>query len=355
MDHANTILDDVNRFAFAIIEKGNYPLDAVIPKGDFEESGIYELEGYQDLGSQQFSITVKNVPYGVCDALLEKAAVRYIIRVNESGSDKQGLLYSPLHTDLCHDNNNIVLYFGDTTDLADSLACSGLPKCIQYSSDCKCIACEEGYQLSVNDTGTPDGQYCVANSCKATGVEGCTSNADCCKSTDFCSFGRATGCTEVSGNIGTPSGVTTGICAPVSAYGIESIDIEINGTTMRWTRSKGYGYNLFGTLNLNWWSAKNWCERQKRADGVTPMKLASAADLDCGYFPDNETTGKCGVSTTPGKKGTILEMLRAEGWSEYSYHWLSDTYASCNAYILSFKLGDTASYNRDNIRFALCH
>ena len=63
---ANQILDDVNRFAFAIIEKGNYPLEAVIPKGDFKESGIYELEGYQDVEANQFSITVADVPKGVC-------------------------------------------------------------------------------------------------------------------------------------------------------------------------------------------------------------------------------------------------------------------------------------------------
>ena len=106
--HANTILDDVNRFAFVITEKGNYPLDSIIPKGDFKESGIYELEGYQDLGSQQFSITVQNVPYGVCDALLEKAAVQYKVRVNEHGSGEKGLIYDEKYQDLCQEKNKKV-------------------------------------------------------------------------------------------------------------------------------------------------------------------------------------------------------------------------------------------------------
>ena len=41
--HANTILDDANRLAFVITERGNYPLDSILSKGDFKESGIYEL------------------------------------------------------------------------------------------------------------------------------------------------------------------------------------------------------------------------------------------------------------------------------------------------------------------------
>jgi len=144
---ANTILDDVNRFAFVILERSGLALGEVIPKGDFVESGIYTLEGYQDIEPNQFSITVKNVPKGVCEALLPKAVIEYKVRVNPSANE-QGKLYDTLNKDLCtNDTNIMVFYFGDTTDLCN-------PK-------------EDGY--------TP-----------------CTTNADCCGG-EFCAFENPTG------------------------------------------------------------------------------------------------------------------------------------------------------------------
>ena len=347
--HANTILDDVNRFAFAIIEKGNYPLDSILSKGDFKESGIYELEAFQDLSPQQFSITVRNVPYGVCDALLEKAAVEYAVRVKEHGSDT-GPLYDLFHTDLCHDNNDIVLYFGDTDDLFDFPECGRLPNCTKYSSDCKCIECENGYQLSKDNSSDPDGQYCVANSCKSTGVEGCTSNADCCKSTDFCSWEQATSCTEVSNDIGIPTGITTGVCTSVNMYGTGTGSytktVTTGGVLIKFVRSKN---------NMKWWSAKNWCERQKRDDGSS-MSLAYAADLGCSYFPEHFSTGTCVDSNVSGKEGVVLALLQsspAPTWIS-DQHWLNDKYSdSCRAYTV-----DSNSlihrHTRSNYNRALC-
>ena len=58
---ANVILDDVNRFAFVILERSGLALDAEIDKGDFKESGIYNLKGYQSEEAQGFSITVQSV------------------------------------------------------------------------------------------------------------------------------------------------------------------------------------------------------------------------------------------------------------------------------------------------------
>ena len=174
--HANTILDDVNRFAFAIIEKGNYPLEAVIPKGDFKESGIYQLEGYQDAEANQFSITVADVPKGVCEPLLDKAIIEYKVRVNPSVNEK-GKLYDTLNKDLCRDNNFMVFYFGDTTDLCN-------PK-------------EDGY--------TP-----------------CTTNSDCCGG-EFCWFINTGSCYKKN----------LGQCKSVLSYG--PVSIKISGKT--WTHS----------------------------------------------------------------------------------------------------------------------
>ena len=139
--HANTILDDVNRFAFVITEKGGYPLEQVIPKGDFKESGIYMLEGYQDVEANQFSVTVENVPKGVCEALLPKAAIEYKVRVNPNTNEK-GKVYDTLNTELCQNDTNImVFYFGDTADLCNPKE-DGYTPCTANSDCCSGYYCE---------------------------------------------------------------------------------------------------------------------------------------------------------------------------------------------------------------------
>ena len=131
---ANTILDDVNRFAFVILERSGLALGEVIPKGDFVESGIYTLEGYQDIEPNQFSITVKNVPKGVCEPLLTKAVIEYKVRVNPSEGVK-GKLYDTLNKGLCNNDTNVmVFYFGDTTDLCNPKE-NGYTPCT-VNSDC---------------------------------------------------------------------------------------------------------------------------------------------------------------------------------------------------------------------------
>ena len=132
---ANVILDDVNRFAFVILERSGLALGEVIPKGDFVESGIYTLEGYQDIEPNQFSITVKNVPKGVCEALLPKAVIEYKVRVNPSVNE-QGKLYDTLNTDLCLDNNFMVFYFGDTAGVCNVPDDDGPTPCTQNSDCC---------------------------------------------------------------------------------------------------------------------------------------------------------------------------------------------------------------------------
>ena len=119
---ANVILDDVNRFAFVIIEKGNYPLGEDLPKGDFKESGIYTLTGHQALSAGQFSILVSNVPKGVCEVLLDKATVEYKIGVvTAGGSVDNEIVYDTLHKDICNnDVNDIAFYFGDTSGVCNA-------------------------------------------------------------------------------------------------------------------------------------------------------------------------------------------------------------------------------------------
>ena len=195
--HANTILDDVNRFAFVITEKGGYPLEQVIPKGDFKESGIYMLEGYQDVEANQFSITVENVPKGVCEALLPKAAVEYKVRVNPNANEK-GKVYDTLNTELCQNDTNImVFYFGDTADLCN-------PK-------------EDGY--------TP-----------------CTVNSDCCGG-EFCLYAHATDSNQV--------GEGNGQCQSLDNNSRFRPKYAVLSNGQRWAHSH--------YATMGWWSAQNWC------------------------------------------------------------------------------------------------
>ena len=195
--HANTILDDINRFAFAIIEKGNYPLGEGLPKGDFKESGIYSLTAHQAAGAGQFSILVSNVPKGVCEPLVDKGIVDYKVGVvTAGGSVDDEILYDTLHKDICNnDVNDVAFYFGDT-----SLVCN--PK-------------ENGY--------TP-----------------CTVNSDCCGNY-FCAFQNASS-GSIKGN---------GECQKVDDFEPQTVTITVNGISQTWIRS---------TNMMTWFSADNFCQ-----------------------------------------------------------------------------------------------
>ena len=194
---ANVILDDVNRFAFVILERSGLALGEVIPKGDFVESGIYTLEGYQDIEPNQFSITVKNVPKGVCEALLPKAIIEYKVRVNPTANEK-GKLYDTLNTDLCLDNNFMVFYFGDTAGVCN---------------------------VPDDDGPTP-----------------CTQNSDCCGG-EFCAFEHPKGNSDQG----------DGSCLSIDYPGRWTKTITINGIQSTWAHSTKWDKTLTS------WSAQNWC------------------------------------------------------------------------------------------------
>ena len=133
---ANVILDDVNRFAFVILERSGLALDAEIDKGDFVESGIYTLTAHQAAGANQFSILVQNVPEGVCEPLVDKANIDYKVGVVAAGgSVDDEVLYDTLHTDLCQEVNDIAFYFGDTSAWCNEPDESGYTPCT-VNSDC---------------------------------------------------------------------------------------------------------------------------------------------------------------------------------------------------------------------------
>jgi len=228
---ANVILDDVNRFAFVILERSGLALDAEIDKGDFVESGVYTLEGYQDVEPEQFSITVFDVPRGVCEALLPKAVIEYKVRVNPSANE-QGKLYDTLNKDLCtNDTNVMVFYFGDTTDLCN-------PK-------------ENGY--------TP-----------------CTVNSDCCGG-EFCAFEHPVS----NANKG------DGTCLSIDIAGPLTKTITVKGVQSTWTLSTNWN------KTLTYWSAQNWCEAQGMKSATREdVGCKEVANLHtCPEFPEEISFG----------------------------------------------------------------
>jgi len=220
---ANTILDDANRLAFVIMEN-----DRAYEADDFMEeelidsvphTGTYNLDAFMaDAG--QFGIVVTNVPRGVCESLVPKAAVEYKVRVMPGSEEKYlvpqmaniGTIYDSFHKDICtNDTNDVVLYFNDTSPY--------------------CNKPDEGEDYTK-----------------------CLSNADCC-GRYFCWFPNDSERYE--------SGL--GRCEELTDTNYPAITTTMSdGRT--WTRSEN---------KMNWWSAQNWCW----ALGKSP---ANRASVGCG-------------------------------------------------------------------------
>jgi len=220
---ANQILDDANRLAFVILESNQSFQTNDFMEEDFIDSvpytGTYNLDAFMAAGGQ-FGIVVTNVPKGVCESLVPKAAVEYKVRVMPGSEERYsvpqmsnvGTIYDSFHKDICGAENDVVLYFGDTS--------------------AQCNKPDEGEDYTK-----------------------CLSNADCCYG-EFCWFSNDSDCTDAG----------MGQCKKVSDFTpstAEAATTTAAGKT--WIRSYG----------MNWWSAQNWCEAQ----GKNPV---SRADLGCG-------------------------------------------------------------------------
>ena len=138
---ANTILDDANRLAFVILESNQaFEPYSNITGVDSTQTSPYFMNAFTEATSQQFAIMVTNVPKGVCEALLPKAAIEYKVRTLKAQSVQYpeqvsvyGELYDEQNTDICNnDMNDVVLYFGDTSKQYNP---TGEEECTSYT-DC---------------------------------------------------------------------------------------------------------------------------------------------------------------------------------------------------------------------------
>jgi len=198
---ANQILDDANRLAFVIMESNQvFETDDFVDEELIDSvpyTGTYNLDAFMAAGGQ-FGIVVTNVPRGVCESLISKASIEYKVRVMPGSEEKYlvpqmsnvGTIYDSFHKDICGAENDIVLYFGDTSPY--------------------CNKPDEG------ETYTK-----------------CLSNADCCGG-DFCWYPNDSDCKAAG----------IGQCKKVSAY--RPVSITVDGKI--WTRSYD-GLDWWSTQN----------------------------------------------------------------------------------------------------------
>ena len=137
---ANQILDDANRLAFVVMESNQAfePYNNITGL-DFTQTSPYFMNAFTEATSQQFAIMVTNVPKGVCEALLPKAAIEYKVRTLKAQSVQYpeqvsvyGELYDEQNADICNDITDVVLYFGDTSKQYNP---TGEEECTSYT-DC---------------------------------------------------------------------------------------------------------------------------------------------------------------------------------------------------------------------------
>jgi len=217
---ANTILDDANRLAFVITERDNFAPNDNITNVEFNQTSTYSIVPFVGEKARQYGIMVENVPKGVCEALVPKAAIEYKVRVMPYQSTEYinqiadtGTVYDSFHKDICtNDVNDVVLFFGDTS--------------------AQCNKPDEGEDYVK-----------------------CLSNAECCGGS-FCWYPNDTNCYS--------SGV--GECRKVS---------DFTPTPDAATTTTAAGKTWVRSSTMNWWSAQNWCAAQ----GKNPLRRT---DIGCG-------------------------------------------------------------------------
>ena len=339
--HANTILDDVNRYAFAIIEKGSFPVHSNIEGVNFTKTSIYEMVAFVGVKSGQYGIMVENVPNGVCEALVEKASVNYKVRVMPADTTEYidqtattGVFYDSLHEDVCTNGiNDVVLHFGDvsgTTGTEEEPASVFTPNgwteddnsnCPPQTKLGECSVCVSGGYVDsdavcIKKKGV--GSICLDGFCRdpvpLTG-NGCMSNTDCANkktsnnedcgtSSCYCNYNynNVSGCYQTADSI---TDIGNGTCVLLGDAQDDATTVTVGG--------KDYIYTNFVTT---WWGAKNFCQSHH-------MRMMSYEELGCSYTD--------GTSVSCPADSIFMAIKKAT--------WTSNPVAkdSCGAYFITPK------------------
>ena len=121
---ANQILDDVNRFAFTIIERS--PLsDGEISSADFVKTSPYTITAENDAEENYFYVEVHDVPKGVCHELVNKKSDDFEIYAGTQGN----YLYQG-DGSICDGTNRMLFVFGDVDELCKHTPGEGEQACV---------------------------------------------------------------------------------------------------------------------------------------------------------------------------------------------------------------------------------
>ena len=264
---ANQILDDANRLAFVITERDNFAPNDNITNVEFNQTSTYSIVPFVGEKARQYGIMVENVPKGVCEALVPKAAIEYKVRVTAYKAinylDQEtttGLVYDSFHKDICiNDMNDVILYFGDTS--------------------AQCNKPDEG----------------------ETYVK-CLSNADCCGGS-FCWYPNNSECKEAG--IGQCKKITETNFVP---------DTKTMSDGHTWVRCKDV---------MNFWSAQNWCT----ALGLKPASRSDTTSSAMETIQNDNSWNKYGYYWLEDAENSCGAYLVTDVDGSFNYHGRNNTHS----------------------------
>ena len=146
---ANVILEDVNRFAFTIIERSPLP-DGEISPADFVKTTPYTITAENDVEENYFYIDVHDVPKGVCHELVNKKSNDFEIYAGEQGMD----LYQG-DEDICAGINLMAFLFDTGEDFCQKDSDCG------HCSECVNNRCQYGFKNKDEDCKSCGGDSTV--------------------------------------------------------------------------------------------------------------------------------------------------------------------------------------------------
>ncbi len=409
--NSNTILNEISKRAMTASQQRlvGQPIN-------LNEYGAAEIQGYTvghtndvDGDTAFFSLSVSNVPKGICDKVIEnklRTATEVWLNTNTDVTDGG----------TCDDNENgntIEFVFANTLDPnatpteptpACDPACTGGQECQNGTCVCptdtpkwngtSCEACPTGTSAD-NTGGSVDGTACkcpidtpvwdmFTQSCRAKSTN-CTVNDDCKGATAsdgtscdegngcYCKVTSYSGCDSTTG-VRKPTG---GTCTALPAATITDTGSGFTKYTLEGTPQKTV---YKGGSKMNWWSANNLCQAYGK-------NLFDPAWLDCydktigvngAYSADGSYWGYCNKDTT-GIKATNSSATRSDNMQAFQkafdnggLYWTrngrkySETSSadgkcttsgcnSCHAFTCSTASGNVNHYGLyDDVAYALC-
>ena len=286
-----------------------------------------------------FALTVSGIEQGVCDLVIKE-------KIPFAVEEKVGEVVVGEDTTCAEGNNDITFAFrntldgegatggGEEPDPCENVTCPAETSC----SNGICL-CPTGQEVC-GQTCCPENQMCSSDMGGCVDVSGeCKRNADC-GDDEYCKISASDAPYETSW-FKNYSGTCTAIGSKSEAT------IEGLGTVYRSIDDE-----------MTWWSAKNWCEAQrKRLIDISGNRLGCYQDDGTTSFGDKTADfccaeGQASCGSTASKQSAIMQALRSK-WV-YGYMWMDTSYSSRSAFLVKLNNGHVSYDYRNNGYYALC-